>query len=332
MRTSLLLVLIALRFLFEPGTARSDTLFHLPCDPEGGVSIGNGIFRGRTRTTSVGDIEFERVIIGATRLELTVFENCGPNGEDRPTVTRWWLGRLNVFGSIATEQAELSLRNPSLGAARGTPGENALLKADLDGGTSLSYGLGARASLLDATHFHVEAYYEQTGTIGWQGTKIETLVARVRGVDLDITELVNALAAAEYRFQTRAYGVTIGVPMKAPGSPKLRLTPFLTLGRMSISADIAARMEPSFVDVLGAFGADAESIARPRSVRKTSWSANGGARLDVNEHLSFEASVAYGKTPSSRVYIGMLTMTVRFRTPTLLDLGRARIPTDGIPF
>ncbi len=332
MRTPLFAILVALRFLFASGEAQADSFFHLPCDPDAGFSFGGGVFKGHTRTTGIGNVSFERIILGAPRLELTLFENCGRNDDHRPRVTRWWLGRLNIFGALVSERVQLSLRNPVAGVPRATSSGDTLTQADIERDRSLSYGFGARMSLIDASHFHVEAYYEQTGTFGWQDADTKTVIAYVNGSDIDVTSLVETFASVAYRFTTRSYGLTIGVPLKPNTRPRLRVTPFVTFGRMQLAADVIARFDPDFAELLNALGIDAADVATPRSVRKSSWSANGGARFDVNDHLSFEASLAYGQTPSTTIYVGMLTMTVRFRTPKLRDLGRATIPLGGLPF
>ena len=330
MRKLLFVVFLALSLISVARPVRADSFFHLPCDPDAGLSIGGGIFRGRTHASGVGDITFERLMLGMPRLELTILENCGRNDLDRPKVTRWWLGRVNVFGSIVPEMAHLSLDNKR---SYETASKNTLAKASIDGGLSYSYNFGARASLVDATHFHVEAYYEQTGTFGWNEAKAESVIARVNGFELDVTSLVQEHAHVVYRFTSRSYGLTIGVPInKSNTTSRRRVTPFVTFGRMQIEADVEARVNPDFTSTLRTLGVDPDDVAKRRGVSKSSWSGNGGARLDLNRNLSFEASLAYGKTESTAIYVGMLTMTMRFGLPSLKDLGKTGLPLSTLPF
>lgn len=329
MRKLLFVVFLALSLISVARPVRADSFFHLPCDPDAGLSISGGVFRGRTHASGVGNITFQRLMIGMPRLELTILENCGRNDLDRPRVTRWWLGRVNVFGSLVPEQAHLTLDN-----RKGSTGnKNTLAQASIDGGLSYSYNLGARASLVDATHFHVEAYYEQTGTFGWNEAEPESVIAKVNGFELDVTSLVQEHARVVYRFTSRSYGLTIGVPInKSNTTSRRRVTPFVTFGRMQIEADVEARVNPDFVSTLRTLGVDPDDVAKRRGVSKSSWSGNGGARLDLNRNLSFEASLAYGKTESTAIYVGMLTMTLRFGLPSLRDLGRTTLPPFTTPF
>ena len=346
MRTPLFVVLVALSLMLCARTVRADT-FHLPCDPTAAISVGGGVFKGKTSSDGVGDITFDRWMIGMPRLELTLLENCGRDSEDHPTVTRWWLGRLNVFGSVIPEQNSLTLRNtpkiiPAVDGdgnpikdANGNPvttTENTLVEAHLDGGNSRSYTLGGRVSLLDATHFHVESYVEYTSTFGWNASDAGTVVAHVNGNDVDVTHWVDEFADVVYRYKMLSYGVTIGVPLRRNTLPNWRFTPFATIGRMHFTADVEARVDHGFLGTLEALGVDAETITRRRSVTKKSWSGLGGVRADIRRNLSIEGSFSYGETEKTTIQVYMIMATWRFDLGNFWELDRHPVSVDNFPF
>ncbi len=341
MRASIFAVLTVLCLSLAARSSKADSFFHLPCDPDGGLSVGGGLFKGHTRSSGVGNIGLDRIMIGMPRLELTLFENCGHGARDRPEVNRWWLGRVNVFGSIVPEEARLRLRNhpevlyvldengERILDENGDPltkTEDTLLVADVQDLHATTYAVGARASLVDARHFHVEAFYERTGTFGWREAETLAVTAYVNGANFEATSLVRTFADVMYRFTSDTYGLTIGVPINKPNTAsRLRVTPFLTLGRLRLKADVEARIDPKIVSILGAFGADTETITRRRTVEKSSWSGNAGARLDVNDNLSFETSFTYGRTEHTSLYKATLSATIRFSLPSLRDVGRSSL-------
>ncbi|WKZ28566.1 MAG: hypothetical protein QY323_03425 [Patescibacteria group bacterium] len=346
MRTLLSVVFVALSLMLCARTVRADT-FHLPCDPTAAISVGGGFFKGKTTADGVGDITFDRWMIGMPRLELTLLENCGRDSEDHPTVTRWWLGRLNVFGSIIPEQNSLTLRNtpktivvtdengePLLDTLGNpvTTTENTLVEAGLNGGTSYSYTLGARASLLDATHFHVESYVEYTSTFGWNGSDAGTVIAHVNGNDIDVSPWIDEFADVMYRYKMLSYGVTIGVPLRRNTLPNWRFTPFATAGRTHFSADVEARVDRTLLTTLEAFGVEPETITRRRSVTKKSWSGLGGVRADIRRNFSIEGSFSYGETEKTTIKVFMIMTTVRFDIGNLWEMSRHPIAVDNYPF
>jgi hypothetical protein len=207
--------------------------------------------------------------------------------------------------------------------------ENTLTEAALDGGDAYTYSLGARVSLVDASHFHVEAFIEHLTTRGWKEAETLKAVANVNDTSLDVTGLVAEHADVVYRYGMTTYGLTIGVPLRRNTKPNQRLTPYLTVGRMNFSADVEARIHPDFRGTIEALGVDPEDISRRRSVQKSSWSGLAGTRWDVNRNWSLEGSFSYAKTNNTTIKVIMLVTTIRF---DLSSLGKASVNTNSLPF
>ncbi len=345
MRTPLFAVIVALSLMLCTRTVRADT-FHLPCDPSAAISAGGGWFKGNTSADSVGDISFERWMIGMPRLELTLFDNC-VGDTDEPRVTRRWFGRINIFGAAAREQTSLSLVNkPGMVVVKDEDGnpvrdadgnilmttEDTLTEADLDGGSAYTYTAGARVSVMDAAHFHVEAFVEHMRMFGWKEGEALRVMANVNDTSLDVTGLVGEHADVMYRYSMTNYGLTLGVPLRKNTIPNWRFTPYLTIGRTHISADVEARIHPDFVGTVEAFGVDPSYISKRRSVRKSSWSGLGGVRADVRRNFSFEGSFSYGKTAKTTITVVMITATLRFDLSSLRALGKDSITFGSMPF
>lgn len=353
MRTLLFVVFVALSLTLVSRTAQADNTLHLPCDPTGAVSIGGGYFRGKTTSDSLGEITFDRRMVATPRLELTLFENCGRNDEDKPKVTRRWLGRLNVFGTLIPEWDTLKMDKTPRQVPKldedGRPilddnddpvmtTENTLVEADIEDKRAIAYSVGARLSLVDAKHFHVEAFVEHTSTIGWNRAEIGNVVAHVNGADLNVSEWIKNDAEVYYRYDYTTMGVTIAVPIRPTTLPPslksfkdLRFTPSLTAGGIFFSADVEARISPNLAETLVALNVDPKIVTARRGVEKSSLWVLGGLRADANKHVSAELSVSYGKTESTTILIGLLTLTARFDLG-LEELGKNPMSIGNLPF
>ncbi len=306
--------------------AQADRI-HLPCDPDIAVSLGTGIFTGRTDTQDIGNIHFERIQPGYLRLEASVFQNCDDIDGDHGKVTRHWLGRLNFYGSIAPEDTTLSFTHdpktvPVLDDAgmqkydsMGNPltkTENTLVKADLDAGLDFSGGFGARLSLFDGEHFHVETFAEYATSFGWNPAHANTVVAHALENDLDVTRLVQDHTSLRYRWHMINTGVTIGVPLRPNTFAKNRLTPFVSIGYTWFKADIDLSLDENVTRSLEALNVNVDSITKRRTIAKDSVTFLGGARLDFNNDFSLESSMMFGKTSYTTVYWVSLSAIVRF--------------------
>jgi len=311
-------------------SAHADRI-HMPCDAPIAASIGTGIFTGSTTTNDFGDIKFERIQPGFGRLELTMFSNCEAHTDkDTETkslrtydrVTRWWLGSLSVYGSISPETTALAFHNePKVYATVDDMGntvtrtENTLTKADLEAGTDFSGGFGARLSLIDSKHFHVEAFGEFAGTFSWNPARANTVVAHALELDLDVTRIVQDHAQLRYRWDMENVGVTIGFPLRPNTVSKNRLTPFLTLGYTWFNADVDIKLDDQVTSDLTALGVDVAKVTERRSIRKSSPTGVVGARLDFNKLFSLEASAMFAQTDSTTVYWFSGSAVFRFDYP-----------------
>lgn len=316
--------------------ARADRV-HLPCDADLGGSIGAGMFNGRTRNSRFGDIKFARTQPTFIRLEATLFENCMADG-DRPKVTRRWFGRLNVYGSITPEFSTLGFENkpkqkldddgdpvwqldddgnPVIdGDGNMVPvTENTLLKADLETDTDLTWGTGARLSIYDHPHFHLETFAEYTGTFGWNPAKASTVVAHALELDLDVTNLVRDHADLRYRWGMTNVGVTIAVPLRPNTIARNRVTPFISFGRLWFKAEVDLDLDEGVTRDLENLDVDVGSITERRTIEKDSWLAIIGARLDFSSNFSLEAGAAFWKTDSTTVGWFAGSATYRFDYP-----------------
>lgn len=317
--------------------ARADRV-HLPCDADLGGSIGTGMFNGRTRNSEYGDIEFSRIQPTFLRLEGTLFENCMADDEDRPRVTRRWFGRLNVYGSITPEFSTLGFENKPKQKVDGdgnpvwqTDGDgnpildgdgnmvpatqNTLLKADLETDTDFSWGAGARLSIYDHPHFHLETFAEYTGTFGWNPAKANTVVAHALELDLDVTNLVREHADLRYRWGMTNVGVTVAVPLRPNTIDRNRVTPFVSFGRLWFKAQVDLDLDEEVSRDLENLGVNVDSVTERRTVEKSSWLAIIGARLDFNRTFSLEAGAAFWKSDSTAVGWFAGSATFRFDYP-----------------
>lgn len=323
-----LAALLAFVFVIAPGAeARADRI-HMPCDAPVAASIGTGIFTGDSDTDAFGDIKFERIQPTFGRLQLTLFNNCEAyTDEDSDTklrtthdrVTRWWLGSLSFYGAIAPETTTLGFRNEpkvKLLDDMGNPvTENTLTKADLEAGTDFSGGFGVRLSLIDARHFHVEAYGEIAGTFGWNPARANTVVAHALELDIDVTRVVQEHAKLRYKWDMENVGLTIGFPLRPNTISKNRLTPFVSLGYTWFNADVDLKLDDSITHDLEALGVDVEKVTERRSLRKSSPTGMLGARLDFNKSFSLETSAIFMKTDHTTVYWFSGEATFRFDWP-----------------
>lgn len=320
--------------------ARGDRV-HLPCDADLAGSIGTGMFNGRSRNSQYGDIEFERIQPTFLRLEATLFENCkadGADDDDRPEVTRRWFGRLNVYGAFTPEFSTLgfenkpkqkidadglpvwqtdSMGNPVLdGDGNMIPvTANTLLKAELETDTDFSWGVGARMSIYDHPHFHLETFVEYTGTFGWNPANAKTVVAHALELDIDVTNLVREHADLRYRWGMMNAGVTIAVPLRPNTIDRNRVTPFLSFGRMWFRAEVDLDLDEEVTRDLENLNVNVDAITERRTVAKSSWLAIIGARLDFNSRFSLEAGAAFWKTDYTTVGWFAGSATFRFDYP-----------------
>lgn len=320
--------------------AEADRL-HLPCDANLAVSVGTGIFSGRTHQQEYGDIRFERIQPTFLRLEAMVFENCKSDGKDEdkdPEVTRRWFGRLNIYGMVTPEVSTLGFKNKPKYKfdeydnpvwrtdENGNPildengqmvqaTENSLLKASLETDTDFSGGVGARLSIYDHPHFHLEAYGEYTGSFSWNRTNADSIVVRALELDLDVAETIGPRADINYKWSMKNIGVTIAVPLRPNTVDRNRLTPFLSFGRMRFNADVDIKLDAEATSSLEALGVNVESIIKRRTIERDSWLAFLGARLDFNRSFSLEAGAAFWKTDSTTVYWFSGSAALRFDYP-----------------
>lgn len=326
---------LAFAFVIVSGAAARADRIHMPCDAPVAASIGTGIFTGSSDTDAFGNIKFERIQPTFGRLQLTLFNNCEaytdvtapdakPVTHDR--VTRWWLGSLSVYGAIAPETTTLGFRNepkvkldgdgnPIVDDMGNPVTENTLTKADLEAGTDFSGGFGARLSLIDGKHFHLEAYAEIAGTFGWNPARANTVVAHALELDIDVTKVVQDHAALRYRWDMQNVGVTIGFPLRPNTISKNRLTPFISLGYTWFGADVELKLDDSVTRDLEALGVDVAKVTERRSLRKSSPTGMLGARLDFNKTFSLEASAIFMKTDHTTVYWISAEATFRFGWP-----------------
>ena len=320
--------------------ARADRV-HLPCDADLAGSVGTGVFNGRSRNSEYGDIEFERIQPTYLRLEGTLFENCKADGDDPdkdPEVTRRWFGRLNFYGMITPEVSTLGFENTPKQKLDGDGNpvwqtdqdgnpildgdgqmipvtENTLLKAHLETDTNFSGGFGARLSIYDHPHFHLETFAEYSGTFGWNPANAKTVVAHALELDLDVTGLVRDHASLQYRWSMAHVGVTIAVPLRPNTVDRNRVTPFLSFGRMRFKADVELGLDDEVTRDLEALDVNVDSITKRRTVEKESWLAFIGARLDFNRRFSLETGAAFWKSDSTTVYWLSGSATFRFDYP-----------------
>lgn len=319
--------LAVMAFVILSGTSARADRFHLPCDAPIAASLGTGIFTGNSDTDAFGDIKFERIQPTFGRLQLTVFNNCEaytdqgtdtrpPATHDR--VTRWWLGSLSFYGAIAPETTTLGFRNEpkaELDAMGNQVTENTLTKADLEAGTDFSGSFGARLSLIDAKHFHVEAYAEIAGTFGWNPARANTVVAHALELDIDVTRIVQEHAQLRYKWGMENVGLSIGFPLRPNTISKNRLTPFVSLGYTRFNADVDLRLDDKVTRDLEALGVDVAKVTERRSLDKSSPTGMLGARLDFNKIFSLEASAIFMKTDHTTVYWFSGEATFRFDWP-----------------
>ena len=337
-----LTTLIAFTFIIGMAEdARADRV-HLPCDADMAGSIGAGMFNGRTHNSQYGDIDFERIQPTFLRLEGTIFENCKADDDgdedDHPQVTRRWFGRLNVYGSITPEFSSLGFENQPKQRvdADGNPvwqtddmgnpiidgdgnmipvTQNTLLKAELETDTDFSWGVGARMSIYDHPHFHLETFAEYTGTFGWNPAKANTVVAHALELDIDVTKLVRDHADLRYRWGMVNTGVTIAVPLRPNTIDRNRVTPFISFGRLWFKAEVDLDLDDEVTEDLENLGVNVASVTERRSVVKSSWLAIIGARLDFNSRFSLEAGAAFWKSDSTTVGWFAGSATFRFDYP-----------------
>jgi len=314
-------------------SARADRI-HMPCDAPIAASIGTGVFTGDSDTDAFGSIKFERIQPTFGRLQLTLFNNCeaytDTDADAKPVthdrVTRWWLGSLSFYGSIAPETTSLGFHNepkvkvddmgnPVLDDMGNPVTENTVTKADLEAGTDFSGGFGARLSLIDANHFHVEAFGEVAGTFGWNPARANTVVAHALELDIDVTRVVQDHAQLRYRWNMENVGLTIGVPLRPNTISKNRLTPFVSVGYTWFNADVDLKLDESVTHDLEALGVDVAKVTERRSLRKQSITGLLGARLDFNKSFSLETSAMFAKTDHTTVYWFSGEATFRFDWP-----------------
>lgn len=324
--------------IFTGAAARADR-FHMPCDKPVAASLGTGIFTGHSDTDSIGDIKFERIQPAFGRLQFTLFSNCeavadpdtDPDGPKKPPVihdrvTRWWLGSLSFYGSLAPENTTLGFRNdpkPLLDDAgnpvldsNGNPRTvNTVTKADIEAGTDFSGGFGARLSLVDAKYFHLEAFGEWAGSFGWNPARANTVVAHALELDIDVTSLVQQHAQLRYRWNMENAGLTIGFPLRPNTVSNNRLTPFLSLGYTWFNADVQLKLDDGISKDLTNLGVDVAKVTKPWSLRKSSPTGMIGARLDLNDSFSLEAEAIFMKTDYTTVYWFSGEATYRFDWP-----------------
>ena len=319
-------------------SARADRI-HLPCDKPVAASIGTGIFTGDSDTDDFGDIEFTRIQPTFLRLELTAFSNCEaqtrhdadlkPIGR-QDKVTRWWLGSLSFYGTITPETTKLSLHNepdiiPVLDEngdpvldEEGNPvtkTENTLVRANLEAGTDFSGGVGARLALIDAKYFHVEAFGEWAGSFGWNPARANTLVAHALELDIDVTRLAMDHAKLSYRWDMKNVGLTIAVPTRPNTVSKNRLTPYASIGYTWFNASVDLDLDEKVTHDLVALGVDVDKVTERRSIRKRSFTALIGARLDFNKTFSLETSAIFAKTDHTTIYWFTGSAVFRFDYP-----------------
>lgn len=341
-----LAAMLAFAFVIVSGaSARADRI-HMPCDAPVAASIGTGIFTGSSDTNAFGDIKFERIQPTFGRLQLTLFNNCEaytrtdgaeptvdadgnvvlPKPVTHDRVTRWWLGSLSIYGAIAPETTTLGFRNepkqkvddmgmPIVDDMGNPVTENTLTKADLEAGTDFSGGFGARLSLIDGKHFHLEAYAEIAGTFGWNPARANTVIAHALELDIDVTKLVREHAGLRYRWDMENVGVTIGFPLRPNTVSRNRVTPFISLGYTWFGADVELTLDDTVTSDLEALGVDVAKVTERRSLRKSSPTGMLGARLDFNKTFSLEASAIFMKTDHTTVYWFSGEATFRFGWP-----------------
>lgn len=314
-------------------SARADRI-HMPCDAPIAASLGTGIFTGNSDTDAFGDIKFERIQPTFARFQLTLFNNCEAYTDTDPDakpvthdrVTRWWLGSLSFYGSIAPETTSLGFHNvpkakldgdgnPVLDGMGNPLTENTLVKADLEAGTDFSGGFGARLSLIDAKHFHVEAFGEWAGSFGWNPARANSVTAHALELDLDVTKIVQDHAQLRYRWNMEDVGLTIGFPIRPNTISNNRLTPFLSVGYTWFSADVDLKLDGSVSHDLEALGVDVAKVSERRTLNKSSPIGMLGARLDFNKTFSIEASAIFMKTSQTAVYWFSGEATYRFDWP-----------------
>jgi hypothetical protein len=319
-------------------SARADRI-HLPCDKPVAASVGSGIFTGNSDTDDFGDIKFERIQPLFARLELTLFSNCEPHtvvdGDLKPIsthdrVTRRWFGSLSFYGTITPETTTLSLHNePKLIPVLDEDGnpvldmdgnpvtktENTLVRANLQAGTDVSGGFGARMSLIDAKHFHLEAYGEWAGSFGWNPARADTIVAHALELDIDVTKLAMDHASLSYRWDMENVGLTLGFPLQPNTASKNRLTPYLSLGYTWFNAEVDLDLDAKVTDDLTNLGVDVSKITQRRAIHKSSVTALIGARYDVNKVLSLESSMVFAKTEHTTIYWFSGSAIFRFDYP-----------------
>ena len=322
-----LAVLVCAFMLLAARSAKADRI-HLPCDPDTAVSIGTGAFLGHS-----GAVGFERVQPLYLRLELTPPRFRTKCLKGRPS--RRWFGRLNLYGSITLEDSNLSFEHaPDIKRdadgnvvyqtdVNGDPildadgqkiprTEDTLTKVDLNAGRDWSGGLGARFSLYDGDHFHLEGFGEFTGSFGSNPARINVATVHVLELDLDETDTARRYAKLTYRWSMKHLGLTAGFPFRPRLLGRARLTPFVILGYMWFRADIDITLDQSFRDDLTRYGADPDKIAAPRTIDKESPTMSLGARLDFGRHASLEASSMFGFTRHTTAYFLSASFIIRF--------------------
>ncbi|HTK59932.1 MAG TPA: autotransporter outer membrane beta-barrel domain-containing protein [Candidatus Baltobacteraceae bacterium] len=329
----------AFAFIILSGAAARADRIHMPCDRPVAASVGTGIFTGNSDTDDFGDIEFMRIQPTFLRLELTLFSNCEArtdmDADLKPVgthdrVTRWWLGSLSFYGSFTPETTQLAFRNepkviPELDENgdpvlddMGNPvttTENTLVRADLKAGTDFSGGFGARLSLIDAKHFHVEAYGEVAGSFGWNPAYANTIIAHALDLDIDVTKIAQDHAKLSYRWDMESAGLTIGFPLRPNTISRNRLTPFLSLGYTWFNAAVDLSLDEKVTDDLENLGVDVGKVTQRRSIHKSSLTALVGARLDFNKTFSLETSAVFAKTEHTTIYWFSGSAVFRFDYP-----------------
>ena len=341
MRNISALLTFALVASILEGKAKADHI-QLPCDADMSASVGTGIFTGHTDTSNFGNISFERIQPTYLHLEATLFSNCEsyqpPDDGDASTpgkvqrlsphdrVTRHWLGRLNLYGSVTPETTSLGfsytpktltddMGNPILDANGNPKTENTLTKADLEAGTNFSWTAGARLSLFDGAYFHLDAFGEAAGSFGWNPARADTVIAHALELDIDVTNVVKDNATLRYRWNMENVGLTIGFPLRPAAVSKNRLTPFASVAYTWLKADVDVALTDSITHDLVALGVDPALITKRRTISKGSITGILGARLDFNDRWSLETSAMFAKTDQTTVYWFTGSAVLRFDFP-----------------
>jgi hypothetical protein len=312
---------LALCLILEAAPAKADRV-QLPSDPDVTVSVGAGTFFGYSRR-----YEFRRIQPLNMRLELT--------GLNRGIDCRWFC-RLNLYGALNPENTGLGYHDDLAQIGLMDDEGNTIIArksgvtgAQLESGIMWGGGFGARLSVLDLKHFHLDLYAEYARSLADKRATVKNLDVhalltregpdgtKLYGgeIDLDATGLAQDYGTVTFGWAMTHVGATLAFPMRPKRLDRHRLTPYLQVGYVWLSADVSLKVDKELLDDLANFGVKPEDIPSGRQIRERSFSGSLGVRYEVNRNNAFEANGTFIYTGSVMASWITASYSLRFDYP-----------------